>query len=119
MVLRSHRGRDWPAPIGGHRHGQGHCLRASDSRIGINHIEGHLLAPFRERPIIPFFLALVVSGGHTHLYRVEGIGRYTTVGQTVDDAAGEAFDKVGKLLGLPYPGGIAIDRLAAEVIQKR
>lgn len=82
--------------------------------IGVNHIESHLLAPFLERPLDFPFLALVVSGGHTHLYRVDGVGRYRTLGQTLDDAAGEAFDKVAKLVGLPYPGGMQIDRLAAE-----
>jgi N6-L-threonylcarbamoyladenine synthase len=82
--------------------------------VGVNHIEGHLLAAFLECPVAFPFLALAVSGGHTHLYRVDGIGRYTTLGQTLDDAAGEAFDKVAKLLGLPYPGGVAIDRLAVE-----
>lgn len=81
--------------------------------VGINHIEGHLFAPFLEKPVDFPFLALVVSGGHTHLYRVEGVGRYRTLGQTLDDAAGEAFDKVAKLLGLSYPGGVVIDRLAA------
>jgi N6-L-threonylcarbamoyladenine synthase len=82
--------------------------------VGVNHIEGHLLAVFLERPVEFPFIALAVSGGHSHLYRVDGIGRYTTLGQTVDDAAGEAFDKVAKLIGLPYPGGVAIDRLAAN-----
>jgi len=82
--------------------------------VGVNHIEGHLLAIFLEREVAFPFVALAVSGGHTHLYRVDGIGRYTTLGQTLDDAAGEAFDKVAKLLGLPYPGGVEIDRLAAE-----
>jgi len=82
--------------------------------IGVNHIEGHLLAAFLESPVEFPFIALVVSGGHTHLYRVDGVGRYRTLGQTLDDAAGEAYDKVGKLLGLPYPGGSAIDRLAAQ-----
>lgn len=81
--------------------------------VGVNHIEGHLLAVFLEAPVEFPFLALAVSGGHSHLYRVDGVGRYTTLGQTVDDAAGEAFDKVAKLVGLPYPGGVAIDRLAA------
>jgi len=80
--------------------------------VGVNHIEGHLLAVFLEAPVEFPFIALAVSGGHSHLYRVDGIGRYTTLGQTVDDAAGEAFDKVAKLVGLPYPGGVAIDRLA-------
>jgi len=80
--------------------------------VGVNHIEGHLLAIFLEHDVEFPFVALAVSGGHTHLYLVEGIGRYRTLGQTVDDAAGEAFDKVAKLLGLPYPGGALIDRLA-------
>ena len=87
--------------------------------VGVNHIEGHLFAPFLEHPVEFPFIALVVSGGHTHLYRVEGVGRYTTLGQTLDDAAGEAFDKVAKLLGLSYPGGAVIDRLAAEGDPKR
>jgi N6-L-threonylcarbamoyladenine synthase len=82
--------------------------------VGVNHIEGHLLAVFLERPVEFPFIALAVSGGHSHLYRVDGVGRYTTLGQTVDDAAGEAFDKVAKLIGLPYPGGVAIDRLAVS-----
>jgi len=82
--------------------------------VGVHHMEGHILAVQLEEPV-PFpYLALAVSGGHTHLYRVDGIGRYTTLGRTIDDAAGEAFDKVAKLLGLPYPGGIQIDRLAGE-----
>lgn len=82
--------------------------------VGVHHMEGHILAPLLERDI-PFpYLALAVSGGHTHLYRVDGIGRYQVVGRTLDDAAGEAFDKVAKLLGLTYPGGALIDRLAAE-----
>ncbi|RQW88817.1 MAG: tRNA (adenosine(37)-N6)-threonylcarbamoyltransferase complex transferase subunit TsaD [Geobacter sp.] len=81
--------------------------------IGIHHIEGHLFAVFLENPV-PFpFVALVVSGGHTHLYRVDGFARYRTLGQTRDDAAGEAFDKVAKILGLPYPGGALIDKLAS------
>jgi N6-L-threonylcarbamoyladenine synthase len=81
---------------------------------GVHHMEGHILAPLLERDI-PFpYLALAVSGGHTHLYQVDGIGRYQVVGRTLDDAAGEAFDKVAKLLGLSYPGGALIDRLAAE-----
>jgi len=82
--------------------------------VGVHHMEGHILAPLLEKEI-PFpYLALAVSGGHTHLYRVDGIGAYRILGRTLDDAAGEAFDKVAKLLGLPYPGGVLIDRLAAE-----
>lgn len=80
--------------------------------VGVNHIEGHLLAVLLERDVAFPFLALVVSGGHTHLYEVQDIGHYRTLGQTLDDAAGEAFDKVGKLLGLPYPAGPLIDKLA-------
>jgi N6-L-threonylcarbamoyladenine synthase len=79
----------------------------------VNHLEGHLVAAFlaEAAPAFPF-LGLVVSGGHTSLYAAEGFGRYRLLGATRDDAAGEAFDKGAKLLGLPYPGGIAIDRLA-------
>jgi len=81
----------------------------------VNHLEGHLLAVFlgEEPPRFPY-LGLVVSGGHTSLYAVQGFGHYRLLGQTRDDAAGEAFDKGAKLLGLPYPGGVAIDRLARE-----
>lgn len=82
--------------------------------VAVNHIEAHLLAVLLEQEV-PFpFVALVVSGGHTHLYEVMGIGRYRTLGQTIDDAAGEAFDKVGKLMGIPYPGGAHIDHLARQ-----
>ncbi|MGE0384454.1 MAG: tRNA (adenosine(37)-N6)-threonylcarbamoyltransferase complex transferase subunit TsaD [Gammaproteobacteria bacterium] len=81
--------------------------------IGVHHMEGHLLAPLLEpdAPAFPF-LALLVSGGHTQLVRVDGVGRYEILGESLDDAAGEAFDKTAKLLGLPYPGGPAIERLA-------
>ena len=74
--------------------------------IGVHHMEGHLLAPMLEDtpPEFPF-VALLVSGGHTQLVRVDGIGRYRLLGESLDDAAGEAFDKVGKMLGLAYPGG--------------
>jgi len=82
--------------------------------VGVNHLEGHLMAVFAEEQI-PFpFVGLVVSGGHTSLYKVEGWGRYALLGQTRDDAAGEAFDKVAKILGLPYPGGREIDALARQ-----
>lgn len=80
----------------------------------VHHMEGHILAPFLEGELEFPFLALAVSGGHTHLYRVDGIGRYRILGQTLDDAAGEAYDKVAKLLGLGYPGGAVLDRLAAK-----
>jgi N6-L-threonylcarbamoyladenine synthase len=77
-------------------------------------MEGHLLAPMLEDdPPEPPFVALLVSGGHTLLVRVAGIGRYAILGETLDDAAGEAFDKTAKLLGLPYPGGPALAALAA------
>jgi len=82
--------------------------------IGVHHLEGHLLAPLLEPEPPPFpHVALLVSGGHTMLIEVAGIGRYTLLGETRDDAAGEAFDKAAKLLGLPYPGGPELARLAA------
>ena len=80
--------------------------------LGVHHIEGHIQAIQLERKVEYPFLALAVSGGHTHLYRVDGIGHYQLLGRTVDDAAGEAFDKVAKMLGLGYPGGPIIDKLA-------
>lgn len=81
--------------------------------LGVHHLEGHLLSPFlsADPPEFPF-VALLVSGGHTQLMRVDGVGRYTLLGETIDDAAGEAFDKSAKLLGLGYPGGPALARLA-------
>jgi N6-L-threonylcarbamoyladenine synthase len=81
--------------------------------VGIHHLEGHLLAPLLEPepPAFPF-LALLVSGGHTQLVDVAGLGRYRILGETLDDAAGEAFDKTAKMLGLPYPGGAALAQLA-------
>jgi N6-L-threonylcarbamoyladenine synthase len=81
--------------------------------LGVHHMEGHLLAPMLEPdpPTFPF-VALLVSGGHTLLVRVDGIGQYRILGESVDDAAGEAFDKTAKLLGLPYPGGPALAKLA-------
>lgn len=81
--------------------------------IGVHHLEGHLLAPLLEEnpPAFPF-IALLVSGGHTQLMRVSGIGEYELLGDTLDDAAGEAFDKTAKLLGLGYPGGPALSKLA-------
>jgi N6-L-threonylcarbamoyladenine synthase len=83
--------------------------------IPIHHMEAHLLAPLLETdpPAFPF-VALLVSGGHTMLVEVAGIGRYRILGQTLDDAAGEAFDKTAKMLGLPYPGGPGLARLAGE-----
>jgi N6-L-threonylcarbamoyladenine synthase len=83
--------------------------------LGVHHLEGHLLSPFlsADPPEFPF-VALLVSGGHTQLMRVDGVGRYTLLGETIDDAAGEAFDKSAKLLGLGYPGGPALSKLAAQ-----
>jgi len=83
--------------------------------IGVHHLEGHLLAPMleEEAPAFPF-LALLVSGGHTLLAEVSGLGEYQIIGASVDDAAGEAFDKTAKLLGLPYPGGPALAKLAEQ-----
>ncbi len=88
--------------------------------IGVHHMEGHLLAPMLEEhpPQFPF-VALLVSGGHTQLVRVEGIGRYSLLGESLDDAAGEAFDKVGKMLGLDYPGGPRVAALAQHGIAGR
>jgi N6-L-threonylcarbamoyladenine synthase len=81
--------------------------------IGVHHLEGHLLSPLLSEPAPAFpFVALLVSGGHSQLVLVAGVGRYRLLGDTLDDAAGEAFDKTAKLLGLPYPGGPALARLA-------
>ena len=83
--------------------------------LGVHHLEGHLLSPFLsiDPPEFPF-VALLVSGGHTQLMRVNGVGRYELLGETIDDAAGEAFDKSAKLMGLGYPGGPALSRLARQ-----
>ena len=94
-------------------HGLAYALRVP--AIGVHHLEGHLLSPLLADPAPDFpFVALLVSGGHTQLMRVGGVGDYALLGETVDDAAGEAFDKTAKLLGLGYPGGPAIARLADE-----
>ena len=83
--------------------------------IGLHHLEGHLLSPLLSDPAPDFpFVALLVSGGHSQLMRVSGVGDYTLLGETVDDAAGEAFDKSAKLMGLGYPGGPAIAKLAQQ-----
>lgn len=83
--------------------------------LGVHHMEAHLLAPMLETPTPSFpFVALLVSGGHTMLVQVAGVGRYRLLGESLDDAAGEAFDKIAKLLGLPYPGGPALQRLAEQ-----
>jgi N6-L-threonylcarbamoyladenine synthase len=93
------------------------ALAASLGRptLGVHHLEGHLLSPFlsADPPQFPF-VALLVSGGHTQLMRVDGVGRYEMLGETIDDAAGEAFDKSAKLLGLGYPGGPALAKLAEQ-----
>ena len=94
-------------------HGLGYALGIP--AIGVHHLEAHLLSPLLSRPAPDFpFVALLVSGGHTQLMRVEGVGDYELLGETLDDAAGEAFDKTAKLLGLGYPGGPALARLAAS-----
>ena len=83
--------------------------------VGVHHMEGHLLAPMLEETSPDFpFVALLVSGGHSQLVRVDAIGRYQMLGESVDDAAGEAFDKVAKMLGLPYPGGPNVAALAQQ-----
>ena len=83
--------------------------------LGVHHLEGHLLSPLLSEPAPAFpFVALLVSGGHTQLMRVDGVGSYTLLGETLDDAAGEAFDKSAKLLGLNYPGGAELSKLATE-----
>lgn len=94
--------------------------------IAVNHIEGHLLAPllkdaeYSAPPGFDFpYLALAISGGHSHLFKVEGVGRYKLIGRTVDDAAGEAFDKFAARLGLGFPGGVQVDKLAQTGDPKR
>ena len=83
--------------------------------VAVNHIHGHVAAAYLSHPTLePPFLALVVSGGHTSIYRVESYTDFVEIGGTRDDAAGEAFDKIGRVIGLPYPGGAALDRLAYE-----
>jgi len=92
---------------------QGFTVARGLPLLGVNHLEGHLLASFIGTPAPPFpFLALTVSGGHTSLVHCRDVGEYEVLGDTLDDAAGEAFDKSARLLGLPYPGGIQVDRLA-------
>jgi N6-L-threonylcarbamoyladenine synthase len=99
----------------GYSFGKGLAIGLNKPFLGINHIEAHLLSPFFKTEFDPArSIGLVVSGGHTLLVLVEGVGKYRVLGGTVDDAAGEAFDKVAKLLGLPYPGGPQIDALAPK-----
>ncbi|PAU76287.1 tRNA (adenosine(37)-N6)-threonylcarbamoyltransferase complex transferase subunit TsaD [Halomonas salipaludis] len=99
-------------------HGMAHALQIPV--LGVHHMEGHLLAPMLEAdaPAFPF-VALLVSGGHTQLVEVLGLGRYRLLGESLDDAAGEAFDKAAKMLGLDYPGGPQIARLAEHGDPKR
>jgi N6-L-threonylcarbamoyladenine synthase len=88
--------------------------------IGVHHMEGHLLAPLlEENPPAPPLVALLVSGGHTQLVQVDAIGRYRLLGETLDDAAGEAFDKTAKLMDLPYPGGPQLAAIAAQGVPGR
>ena len=88
--------------------------------IAVDHLEGHLFAIKLTMPQLPFpFIALLVSGGHTQLYRVEAFGCYDLLGETLDDAAGEAFDKTARLLGLPYPGGRELEKLAQHGKNRR
>lgn len=82
--------------------------------LGINHLEGHLLAIYLQEEVAFPFLALIVSGGHTDLVRADGVGKYRVIGRTRDDAAGESFDKVAKMLGLGYPGGPLIEKLGRD-----
>ena len=94
---------------------KGLAYAAGKPLIGVNHIEGHVSANYLSHPDLePPFICLVVSGGHSHLVRVADYGDYRLLGQTADDAAGEAFDKAARVLGLPYPGGPRIDALAEE-----
>jgi N6-L-threonylcarbamoyladenine synthase len=95
--------------------GKGLALSAGKPLLAINHLEGHALSPRLVNPHLGFpYLLLLVSGGHCQLLEVEGVGTYRRLATTIDDAAGEAFDKAAKLLGLPYPGGPAIEQLASE-----
>jgi N6-L-threonylcarbamoyladenine synthase len=93
---------------------QGLACRLGIPLDGVNHLEGHVLSPLVEHEVVPPFLALLVSGGHTALYLVRGVGEYAELATTRDDSAGEAFDKAAKMLGLGFPGGRAIDRLARD-----
>ena len=93
---------------------KGLALGAGRPFLAVNHLEGHLLSPFFGESVIPAHVSLIVSGGHTLLFDVEGYGRYRLLGRTLDDAAGEAFDKIAKILGLGYPGGLEVDRLARK-----
>lgn len=91
---------------------KGFALALGRPFLAVNHVEGHLLSPFFGEEEVPAATALVVSGGHTLLVDIEGVGRYRLLGRTLDDAAGEAFDKVAKLMGLGYPGGPLVEKTA-------
>jgi N6-L-threonylcarbamoyladenine synthase len=104
----------------GYSAGKGLAIALGRPFIGVNHLEGHLLSPFLQGTDRPSpSVGLIVSGGHTMLVHLTGIGSYGLLGRTFDDAAGEAFDKVGKLMELPYPGGPEIDRLAKQGDRKK
>src|SRR6185436_15571263 len=95
--------------------GKGIALAAGKPLIAVNHLEGHALSPRLIDPDLAFpYLLLLVSGGHCQILEVRGVGDYRRLATTIDDAAGEAFDKAAKLIGLPYPGGPAIEELAQE-----
>jgi N6-L-threonylcarbamoyladenine synthase len=95
--------------------GKGLALSSGKPLVAVNHLEGHALSPRLADPALEFpYLLLLVSGGHCQILEVHGVGRYRRVATTIDDAAGEAFDKAAKLLGLPYPGGPAIEALAKQ-----
>lgn len=103
-----------PALLVGASYAKGLAAALRVPYLAVNHLEGHLLSPFVGMPSIPPHVGLLVSGGHTQLTLIKAAGEYEILGRTLDDAAGEAFDKTAKLLGLPYPGGIEIDRLADD-----
>jgi len=104
----------------GYSSAKGLAIGLAKPFIGVNHLEGHLLSPFFSEAAGPLpSIGLIVSGGHTLLVHCPDIGSYRVLGRTLDDAAGEAFDKVAKLLGLPYPGGPEIDRLAKQGDRRR
>ena len=103
-----------PALLVGASYAKGFSLALGIPYLALNHLEGHLLSPFFGQEVIPPHVALLVSGGHTQLAEVLGAGRYRVMGNTLDDAAGEAFDKAAKLLGLGYPGGVEMDLLAEK-----
>lgn len=103
------------AALGGVCIAEGLAVALDKPVVQVHHLEGHLLSPLLSDnpPEFPF-VALLVSGGHTQLMRVDGVGKYALLGESLDDAAGEAFDKTAKLLGLPYPGGAALSKMAEE-----